>query len=251
MMKQVPSYQTMKKRLVLLSTIILIAVPINTYSQKSDQSSITDKVKYGLIGPVELFQLERATFSNNPDSLGKYVELKREYLATYTFDLNGKLIHSDPPRYAYSTMIGERVPTYDNKGNLVEEIVHDIEGLFSYKSTFKYDKDGNQIESEYYGSKGLMWVRKYDIRGREIEVAKYDEAGRIEYRELKVFQEEENNVESLTYDRDGLLTKRERTSIETDQNGNWIKLVWLECNAENDKLPCKPVESWYRLIRYY
>jgi hypothetical protein len=198
-----------------------------------------------------MFREEWAAFSIIPNKFGKYSELNREYSATYTFDVNGKLIFSDPSRQGIYTMISEQVPTYDDKGNLVEELIYDHRGIFSAKTTFKYDDNGKRTESAYYGPNGLIWVRKYDTEGREFEATKYDGEGYIEYREVNAFEDNGNYFGRLTYTGDGILMKRERVSYEYDQKGNWIKRVLYECNAKNEKLPCKPQMVFYRFIKYY
>jgi hypothetical protein len=152
---------------------------------------------------------------------------------------------------SWTVALEKQVSSYDDKGNLTEEIAYDYRGLFSGRSTFKYDANGNRIESAYYGPQGLMWVHQYDVKGREIEQARYNGEDSLEFRKVFIRNEKGNIIEKLTYDRNGSLKDRELSTYEYDDIGNWVKSLDWVCNVANEKLPCKPTRIDRRIITYH
>ncbi|MCI0486262.1 MAG: hypothetical protein L0229_06645 [Blastocatellia bacterium] len=165
----------MKRHPALFAAIVLMAFPAISYSQRdSAQSKKTDRERYHFLGPVELVRDEWVTFSDKPDEHGGYVELDRVYMGIRVFDIDGKMVFSHPPLYGPCIRSTQKVPAYDDKGNMIEEITYDdLSGSFLSKAIFKYDENGNRTESAYYGPDGLSFIRRYDAKGREIEEASY------------------------------------------------------------------------------
>ena len=95
--------------------------------------------------------------------------LKEEYCLmdfltsfTYKYDRNGRLCE----RMNYGKL--ETKYEYDDKGNLVKELMFNSEGLFGYW-TYKYDNNKNRIERTGYLEESFVerWIKIYDQRNRK------------------------------------------------------------------------------------
>lgn len=245
----------MKNTCAFFGILILVASPLVSHSQTESTQSKTDRDQYDLVGPVETLRYEWAQLASRPNRRGEFKELERIHVRTVTFDVNGKLVLLDPPRYkcgmSWADGLGKRFPTYDSEGRVVEEISFDYRGLFSGRSTFKYDDWGNRIESAYYGSNGLMWVRKSDSKRKLIERSSYNGDGSLDFREVYTRNEKGNVTEVLTYDGAGSLTQREISEYEYDERGNWVKSIDRECDVAAAESPCKPTRVDYQFITYH
>ena len=89
-----------------------------------------------------------------------------------------------------------------------EQILNDSGKTKSYKSTYKYDKDGNLLESNKYNDDGSFYRRhkyKYDKNGNEIEWNRYNSFGCI-YKNV-----------TYEYDKNGnmIRSNRKRKTLES------------------------------------
>ena len=60
-----------------------------------------------------------------------------------------------------------------------------IKGNLNFKTTSKYNSQGNKIETTNYNPKeniDYKWIYKYDSQGNEIETTKYNTEGTLEHK---------------------------------------------------------------------
>lgn len=147
---------------------------------------------------------------------------------------------------------------YDSKGNLTDRIIKDVDGTFRQKYTYKYDENGNNIESiwyykndslistilrssydlngnkiddRYYGSRGELYDKvtyKYDKNGLVIERDYYEHRTNKFYEKFsRVFDEDGDvvSMKTVKYNTDGKVINEEVERFLYDDHHNWIKRI--------------------------
>ena len=92
----------------------------------------------------------------------------------------------------------------------------------------KYDKKGNNIETNSYnsdGSLGFKYIYKYDEKGNKIEVNIYDSDGNLNFRWIYKYDEKGNMIEDNKYWFDANLADVITYKYEFDKKDNWIKKI--------------------------
>lgn len=184
--------------------------------------------KYGMKGN----KIEEDYYDLNNNFLGKQI---------YKYDDNGKMISdSDEDTYLYSKDDNginqvQRVQNngykttfkYDINGNLLATINYDTDGNLSEQSTSAYDKYGNKIEDDSYNVRSAIIyekdIFKYDIKRNKVQWIKYNQGGDIGGQGYYKYDNKGNEVEFKWYNSDGSLRYTSTSNYEYDKNLNWIK----------------------------
>ncbi|OLE53397.1 MAG: hypothetical protein AUG51_13270 [Acidobacteria bacterium 13_1_20CM_3_53_8] len=124
---------------------------------------------------------------------------------------------------------------------------------YSHKYKYRYDERGNLIEEMMHMSNGSIWqrtVRKFN--GNQMEELIYDENGALNQKSRYTFDERGNKVEEIMFDpQDGSVKNRYSYAHEFDSTGNWIKQTTSEWVTKNGRSFFEPTGITYRTIVYY
>jgi TonB family protein len=98
----------------------------------------SDRLRDGLAGPVRRVRSEVAKLSN---ATGRLVEDKRIVLEVAAYDNKGSKIENQYFPVAGSTLTGKEVYQYDEKGNISEMTLLNVDGSLLSREVYKYDYD--------------------------------------------------------------------------------------------------------------
>ena len=211
----------------LLPTLITILSLSLSSCQNSDSKSYTKKNNYeSILGNVKsvsvtnYIAVERfGEYQKEGVSYQKFVSYNKE--GNKSFEKEN--YRSDHPWY-------ERFFFYDNQGNLIKEkMVFRKTNVYYYK----YDKNGNRIEENYFEPEGkLKWRSyfKYDSNGNKIERISYDSNGKFKHNRYFRYDALGNMIENCLIDKNGYLT--ENSIWNYDRYGNLLERKHLKNNRE-------------------
>lgn len=99
---------------------------------------------------------------------------------------------------------------FDDKGNLTEGYIYNIDGKvkYSYLLKYKYDIKRNIVEQESYNTDGSnpgKTVNVYDLTGNRTEIVKYNSDGTILEKFARKFDANGNEIERSNYGRGGFI----------------------------------------------
>ena len=168
------------------------------------------------------------------------------------------------------SLISKSKKKYDEKGNLIVDLIYNPDGSFESEYTFKYDEKGNKIEGKIFnaglegkitlkydekgnkmeeiihnhvGSLVLRVTFKYDEEGYDIEEKWYNLDGSLYNKYTFKYDEKGNKIEENVYNPDYILESKWNYNYEFDYTGNWLKCI-TTCNN-------KIVQIEERKIIYY
>src|SRR5262249_8364542 len=103
---------------------------------------------------------------------GKYVESGRYHIQTVKYARNGRKLHQTIIESCGMSLPYK--PTFDDKGNMIEEAIYNPDGSLWGKYVYKYDLEGKRIESEHYDGSGVhyrtwIYTYKYDSYGNWVK----------------------------------------------------------------------------------
>lgn len=150
------------------------------------------------------------------------------YIHTYTYHENGNL-HVHEYSYAYTSApvkYRTQTKTYDERGNLTEILVNEIDGSVLYRDSYTYNRQNLLVERvyEYPESNKDIYTYAYDSQGRTTEEGYIRYGGKAdnyavnnEWKKTYTYDKDGNLVKLVTYSKSG----REKTTVETfDADGN-------------------------------
>ena len=154
----------------------------------------------------------------------------------------------------YSYLDGERVVKEEikSKRGLTAKAntprpIRPLDPPYTAKLKYKYDPDGNRIESTQFFRDGSMATRQvYSFSGNEREELQYSADNSLTYKYVHKLDDKGNEVETVTtrYEasRDPLQVTTTYKYLEFDSKGNWTK-----------RTESRGGESWmiYRTITYH
>lgn len=151
----------------------------------------------------------------------------------YEYNSAGKIIRKvetdtyyDDYYYDYTTAEAVTVYKYNAEGLCSQKIYTDSSGD-TYKTTYKYDNKGREIEMREYDSYGNLddvCKKKYDAKGNLTEENWYDEDGDLWDKTVNTYDKRGNLIESIDYYSDG--SEESRTTYKYDKAGNCIERVY-------------------------
>lgn len=173
----------------IFSTLFLLLFLIGCVNKQKVKNSFNE---FNLIGKVELIDSE-------------------EYTIVYKFGEVEK-----------DSLISKSKEKYDEKGNLIVNLIFNTDGSFNSEYTFKYDEKGNKIEAKHFPA-GLEanTTFKYDAKENKIEENCYKSDGSLSLRITFKNDEKGNNVEENWYYPDGSLYNK--YTFKYDERGNKIE----------------------------
>jgi hypothetical protein len=182
----------------------------------------------------------KTTYSYN--SSGQLLkEIYGLQIKEYIYNLEGRLVEIRRS-YGKGVIDSRQVFSYDDKGNLLDRISYDTNGIFRGKETKTYDANGRLLEevngygTNIYNAQGQLTM---EIRGKDTSDSSYRKVI-YEYDDKGLIVKEEE------FDNKGLRKKSVYT-YEFDSTGNWTKEITTEWSADGKQ------GSWetYREISYY
>ena len=142
------------------------------------------------------------------------------------------------------------VKFYSESGyDLVEKFGEIEKDTLYFKTTYKYDVKGNEIDGILASGEHMVdsATYEYDEKGNKIEYNEYNYDGSLVYSATYEYDEKGNmiSLESLTTDADGILESKTtyKYKYEFDATGNWIKKTSITDG--------KPEQLFERVIEYY
>ena len=121
---------------------------------------------------------------------------------------------------------GKQIYKFDQQGNVVESALYKSDGSLNRKEADKYDSQGNKIEEAWYNSDGSLdwkYLYKYDSQGNKIEEAKYKSDGSLDYKYLYKYDSLGNQIERASYRSNGSLGIK--ILYKYDSQGNLIEQI--------------------------
>jgi TonB family protein len=98
----------------------------------------SDRVRDGLVGPVRRLRTEVVKLSNEN---GKLLEGKHAVLEVVSYDIRGNKIENQYFPIAGASLTGKEVYKYDDKGNISEMTLLNVDGSLLSKEIYKYEFD--------------------------------------------------------------------------------------------------------------
>ena len=123
----------LKKTSRLLFTLLLLAVP--AFGSSFDE---TERERDGLQGPVRRVRTETAKIVPKG---GKPAEGERVVLETATYDMRGAKVDNAYFLAAGGSLTGKELYKYDERGNIMEMILHHADGSVLSKEKYDYEFD--------------------------------------------------------------------------------------------------------------
>jgi hypothetical protein len=186
---------------------------ISSVAEESDAEAA------GLIGRVKTVRVERATFSKRG---GLWTEIPRQFISTTRYNEKGDTI--EELFYQPNGLPAMKVIyTYDSKGRHAEEAVFKGESSRSSRLVYHHDESGRLIEKVIYNVEGALdWKvgYTYDDKGNKKEVVVSQADGSLSARRLYRYDAEGNEIEEGVYSGETLVS---RGVFGHDGKGNRIK----------------------------
>lgn len=137
-----------KARLISVAAFVVVASCSAALAQKltaranSLQPSVntieSDRVRDGLVGPVRRVRTEIVKLVSQD---GRVVEGKRALLEIVAYDIKGRKVENQYFPVAGATLTGKEVYKYDERGNISEMTLVNIDGSLLSKEIYKYEFD--------------------------------------------------------------------------------------------------------------
>lgn len=138
--------------LILLAAFVLVGFSLSTFARPSRAASslaagwrfgslqalANDREQDGLAGPVRRVKTETAKITNKG---GQVVEGPRVVLETATYDIKGTKIDNAYFLTAGGTITGKETYKYDDKGNITEMVLNNLDGSLLSKEIYSYEFD--------------------------------------------------------------------------------------------------------------
>lgn len=123
---------------------------------------------------------------------------------------------------------------YNNHNYLIETLEYKAETL-ERKTTYQYDKTGNQIETRIYSSKDSligMYKKEFDSAGNIIVEKLYSKEALYSIKYIQ-YDNYQNIREEITYSAQGKIISKTNYEFKYDIKGNWIERI--EFNSDTPK----------------
>ncbi|HKC64743.1 MAG TPA: hypothetical protein VKB86_13965 [Pyrinomonadaceae bacterium] len=208
---------------------------------------------------------ERTLYLPNSSQPHKIVDL---------YNTDGKIIETT--RFnPNGTVQTKEVINYDDQKRPIERISYWPDGVVMIRQTFSYNGNKRISQSTSYKRDGTIWVtgtattdvptNKTEILSygpdrvtrSDISVTRTPEGGNLFERQTNGnFEQREKIIpfgksgnERIQYNVDGTIRSRERTTVEVDSHGNFVKITRLVAKSDSEEF--EPIEITYRTIEYY
>jgi hypothetical protein len=167
----------------------------------------------------------------------------------HTYDPKGNLIHNVVRNIDTANSKGNDDVAIENQYNKRGWLIKTIEsrkgGVVFNVATYRYDKEGKKKESFHYdneNSKKPHWSYKYNKAGLFTEWKYYLNNGDLHYLK-RVFNVYNDQIEQIGLDANKKVTSKSTVEYEYDSQHNWTKETWYHGNE------VKSIRA--RTIEYY
>lgn len=160
----------------------------------------------------------------------------------FTYNTKGILIESE-----WHSEFGKETVSeykYDNRENLIEWKINNVEGNRSQRYIYKYDDKANQIESNWYSTDSTLTIKSisvYDDKGNKIVENYFNSKGELDDKSTYKYDDKGDIIESKLYELNSNTVYKFK--YEFDGIGNVIRTDKIKVN-ENDKLIRKSFETF-------
>lgn len=232
------------KRLLLLFAVVLLC----SFTGKKIYNSLSEYELKGKVRSVTEFVSDTSTRGTHVDTV------------VYLFDKMGNLLSKKQRGGDFDSLFdGKWSYSYNDRGNKVQENIHNLDGSISWTLFFNYDKAGANIESRRYTADGHMmekYVYTFDQKGNRIKGVSTNLGGEVNCRALWKYDLGDRVTEDVSYcnfpgadrgqktvyirDKNGAVTETRHyepadstapiyymkyTNVSSDKNGNWLKRI--------------------------
>lgn len=183
----------------------------------AQKRTTTDREFYLLKGPVKTVQVERAEIKSRE---GQATERPRRLLSLTTYDEKGNML--EELRYKDDGSIQDkRVFTHDGVRPQTE-VVYKADGTVMSKSFYSYDSEGRLSGSSVYAADGVLLrkaIRTYGPDGKLAEAALYNPDGSLMNKTNFKYDSEGKQVEDIVYNSSDQVIQR------SARNGDQFNLI--------------------------
>jgi len=151
---------------------------------------------------------------------------------TYGYDINGNRTEINIFSFYDGDLRDNIENKYDNNNNLIESIVFRL-GIFTSKTTFKYDQNNFEIEKKRMDNDGNLTEKsthKYDDKGNVIELLIFKSGTTFDKKYMYYYDEKDNLVEGKRYNSEDIIESVTNYRYCYDDKGNWVEKVVIENN---------------------
>lgn len=238
------------KKIIVVSIGIIVIIGLSAQNKKQ-----TDLEKDGLKGKVKSISINHYNAIDKFGRISKSIKLNSDSIEGDIFikynndgfktDLITckKSYEFDNESKAEKMFIESYNFKYDNQGNNIETYCYKADKTLNYKEIHLYNENGNEIESSSYESDGNLSTKrvcKYDKNGNIIESSSYKSDGDLSSKLIFKNDEKGNKIELDSYSSDGSLNYK--FVYEYDYKGNRIR--WESYDSDNE-LYSKTSYSYY------
>lgn len=282
-----------------LREISLIVTSAGIVPALSEQQA--DREKAGLLGPVRTIVENSGILMEGGSPI---------FSLTRTYDIQGRLAEMEfslsTPSDSHTDIRGRTVYTYGEKGKIfgtgykdgnvsstslsirdangrpTEFLIHNPQGVLTFKAVHRYDDRGNKTETIIYKSGGTIAFRSLytydtDANGKVENVISYRSDGSVDYkartrydnkghmleevfsradattdeRRTYIYNENGQEQEKVVYNSEESIRTREASAYEYDSVGNWIKRTTQKLVSKEGKLIPELPAIVERVISYY
>ena len=161
-------------------------------------------------------------------------KLNMKYI--YEYDNEGKLVEFSD-LFPDGKLANKYTYKYDERSNLIEYTDY-LGASLDERDVYKYDTNGNEIETIYFDSKGSLkckWEKSYDKKGNLTEEMFYLSNGELDYKTINKYDAIGNLIEDSSRDSKGKLLLKE--IIKYDNLGNKVEVnITIPTKFEIDRM---------------
>jgi hypothetical protein len=193
-----------------------------------------DLIKDNLFGNVKSVS---TTKYEAVDKFGVITKIEKNEVPTWLqiFNEKGNMIAYKRNKTEYEFGFNNAFK-YDDNGNRIESSNYLPDGILDWRYTFKYDDEDNNIERNYYGGPDnelvLKWKMIYDNKGKMIESNQYWGNGHLEKKDIFIYNTKGQLVEEKKLEMLKSLILMNVIKKEYDDKGNKIQSIKLSRNKE-------------------
>lgn len=219
-------------RTLIISVIICLNnLPVNCIAQSNAISA--GWKESNLKGKVQCYVETHFLGSDHFGEIKKTETSGAPELLRYCFDEQGNPTVFSYRQEAFTDK--QRIYKYDEQGNHIETSIYDVEFLgwltigerrLTSKYIYNYDNQGNRIEETKYGADGGILekiVNKYDNQGNKTHENRYNKYGTFSRGQTYKYDEQGNEIERISINSDGSISCK--WIYKYDEQGNEIEMI--------------------------
>lgn len=159
-----------------------------------------------------------------------------EERGVFVYDKNG-VLQEELYYNAHNKVFAKLEYTFDERGNLIELLEYDPDGMLEESQKSKFKDDLEQERYTYYYDAHNVLVTKYEYRYDKsrnlIEGLLFDDSKNLLGRWVYAYDNYRNVVSEESFDADNVLVEKRTYDYKYDEHGNWIERITYD-GIENE-----------------